>query len=199
MIVYNRPMLTPSIENNSFYDLDFFGIKRSLPISYLSPRLKMANFTILGDIELTEKAGEELEKRLRDKDIIPDCFVGPEVQVVPLVHNLAMRFGHKRYVVLRKQVYGYMRQPLIQQPWNGAPKHTNKLVLNGIDKTYLQGKRVVVVDDVVSTGSTMKMLLKLMKDIQVEVLIQCAIFKQGDRYTDTLLYLSELPLLNAET
>ena len=75
----------------------------------------------------------------------------------------------------------------------------NKLVLNGIDKTYLQGKRVVVVDDVVSTGSTMKMLLKLMKDIQVEVLIQCAIFKQGDRYTDTLLYLSELPLLNAET
>ena len=192
-------MLTPSIENNSFYDLDFFGIKRSLPISYLSPRLKMANFTILGDIELTEKAGEELEKRLRDKDIIPDCFVGPEVQVVPLVHNLAMRFGHKRYVVLRKQVYGYMRQPLIQQPWNGAPKHTNKLVLNGIDKTYLQGKRVVVVDDVVSTGSTMKMLLKLMKDIQVEVLIQCAIFKQGDRYTDTLLYLSELPLLNAET
>jgi adenine phosphoribosyltransferase len=192
-------MLTSSVHNDSFYNLNFFGIKRSLPISYLSPRLKMANFTILGDVELTEKAGEELEKRLRDMNIIPDCFVGPEVQVVPLVHNLATRFGHNRYVILRKQVYGYMREPLIEHPWNGAPKHTNKLVLNGIDKNYLQGKRVVIVDDVVSTGSTMKMLLKLMKEIEAEVLTQCAIFKQGERYTDTLLYLSELPLLNVET
>ena len=178
-----------------YYELDFFGLKRKLPMTLLSPRLAIANFNILGDVELTEKAGEEMEKRLRQKNIVPDCFVGPEVKVVPFVHHMAKRFGQARYVILRKSVRGYMTQPSIEYPWGMAPKHVRKLVLSGHDREYLKGKKVILVDDVVSTGVTMKMLENIMKKIGATVLAHCAIFKQGDRYHESLIYLAQLPLL----
>lgn len=180
----------------NIYQLDFFGLKRSLPITFLSPRLKIANFNILGDVELTEKAGEELQKRLIEKNIKPDCFVGPEIKVVPFVHHMAKRFGHKRYVILRKSVRGYMTNPFIEHPWRTAPKHVKKLVLSGHDQSYLQGKKVVLIDDVVSTGMTMQFLKNLMNKIEVNVLAQCAIFKQGEKYQEDLIYLSSLPIIS---
>lgn len=178
-----------------YYELDFFGLKRKLPITLLSPKLVIANFNILGDVELTEKAGEKMEERLRQENIIPDCFVGPEVKIVPFVHHMAKRFGQPRYVILRKSVKGYMTQPSIEYPWETAPKHARKLVLSGHDREYLKGKKVILVDDVVSTGATIKMLENIMKKIGATVLARCAIFKQGGRYKENLIYLAELPIL----
>jgi adenine phosphoribosyltransferase len=177
------------------YELDFFGLKRKLPISYLSPKLKIANFNILGDVEFTEKAGEVFEKKLREAHILPDYFVGAEVKVVPLIHNLALRFNHKYYVILRKSIKGYMHNPIVQYPWKGAPHHTKKLVLSSSDAEKLRGKKVVILNDVVSTGATMKMLKSMMKKIEADVVCECAIFKQGDRYIDPFMYIAELPIL----
>lgn len=177
------------------YQLNFFGLKRSLPITFLSPRLKIANFNILGDVELTEKAGEELQKKLIERKIKPDCFVGPEIKVVPFVHHMAKRFCHARYVILRKSVRGYMTNPFIEHPWRTAPKHVKKLVMSGHDQNYLQGKKIVLIDDVVSTGVTMEMLAKVMESIGAIVLLKCAIFKQGDYYKKDLVYLATLPLI----
>lgn len=164
-------------------------------MSFLSPRLKIANFSILGDVALTETAGEELEKILRQKNLLPDCFVGPEVKVVPFVHHLAKRFGHKRYVILRKSVKGYMVNPLTEYPRPKAPQHIKKLVLDGRDHDFLKGKKVVLVDDVVSTGVTMRMLESFMEKIGVTVLAKCCIFKQNGNYGEGLISLVELPLL----
>lgn len=180
------------------FELNFFGLKRRLPVTYLSPRLKIANFNILGDVEFTEKAGEELEKKLRQKKLIPDCFVGPEIKIVPFVHHLAKRFGQKRYVILRKSIRGYMINPTVEDPWHQAPKHAKKLVLNGQDKEYLKGQKVVLIDDVVSTGTTMAMLEKLMKKIGATVLAKCAIFKQGETEKGDLIYLAKLPIIKID-
>lgn len=185
--------------NTQFYQLDFYGLQRNLLVSYLSPRHKIANFNILGDVELTEKAGEKLQEELRKRDIFPDCFVGPEVKVVPLIHHMAKRFGHKRYVILRKSVKGYMSSPHIEYPWETAPKHVKKLVIGLSDKEYLIGKKVVLIDDVVSTGATMDLLTKAMQKINAVVTARCSIFKQGDRYSEDLIYLAKLPLMTTNT
>ncbi len=184
--------------NQRFYTLNFFGLVRELPFSFLSPRLKIANFSVLGDVEFTEKAGEELEKILRKRKLFPDCFVGPEVKVVPFVHHMAKRFGHNRYVILRKSVKGYMVDPLIEYPKSKAPQHIKKLVLDGRDRDFLKGKKVVLVDDVVSTGVTMRMLEGLMGKIGVIVLAKCCLFKQNGNYGDELISLAELPLLTLD-
>lgn len=155
----------------------------------------IANFNILGDVELTEKAGEMLQIELQKRRIVPDCFVGPEVKVVPFIHHMAKRFGHKRYVILRKSVKGYMSSPHIEYPWAAAPKHVKKLVMSLPDKEYLIGKKVVLIDDVVSTGATMELLKKTMEKIGALVLARCSIFKQGDRYNGDIISLANLPVL----
>lgn len=178
-----------------FYELDFYGLKRQLPLSYISKNKKIANFNILGDVEFTEKAGEELEKVLRAKNLIPECFVGPEIKIVPFVHHMAKRFGQKRYVILRKSIRGYMINPTVEHPWHKAPKHAKNLVLNGRDQEFLKGKNVILIDDVVSTGTTMEMLESLMEKIGAKVLAKCCLFKQGEDYRGDLIYLAKLPLI----
>lgn len=181
--------------NSQFYQLDFYGLKRNLLVSYLSPKLKIANFNILGDVELTEKAGEKMQLELQKRNILPDCFVGPEVKVVPLIHHMAKRFGHNRYVVLRKSVKGYMSSPHIEYPWETTPKHVKKLVIGLSDREYLANKKVVLIDDVVSTGATMDLLTKAMQKIHAIVVARCSIFKQGERYNEDLIHLAKLPLM----
>lgn len=181
-----------------YFELDFFGLIRKLPLTHISRDKRIANFNILGDIEFTEVAGKELEKKLTAKNIKPDCFVGPEVKVVPFVHHMAKRYRHKRYVILRKSVKGYMTDPTIEYPFPAAPKHIKKMVLGGLDKAYLQGKRVVLLDDVVSTGATMEMLSRLMRKIGVAVIARCAIFKQGNISLSDFFYLAQLPIFDTE-
>lgn len=177
-----------------FFELDYFNIKRRLPLTYISRDKQIATFTIVGDVELTEKSGEELEKILRSKNITPDCFVGPGTNILCFVHHMAKRFHHLRYVILRKSIRNYMTSPEIQLPWRDSPKHVKKLVLNGYDKEFLHDKKVVLIDDVVSTGTTMQMLSELMHKIGARVLAKCAIFKQGDKYKNDLTYLAKLPI-----
>ncbi len=154
-----------------YYALNLCGLTRSLPIVAISPKLKIASFNLLGDGELVEAIAKELEESLRATEF--DYLVGPEVKVVPLLQVLAKRLGKPRYVVLRKNIMGYMTGPL-----TGKTKPT--MVINGPDVLLLKGKKVVIIDDVVTTGQTIGVVSELIKSAGAEVTAVYAILKQGD-------------------
>jgi len=189
-------MVSHHLNHSSTYQLNFLGIKRFLPLQKISRQYKIANFSILGDIELNEKAGEKLEQILRQKKLLCDCFVGPEIKVVPFVHHMAKRFNQKCYVILRKSVRGYMVKPIIYEPLPSSPKHLKKLVLDGRLLPLIKDKKIIIVDDVVSTGATIEACEKLIQKAGGKIIAKAAIFKQGDYYQGDLIYLAKLPICN---
>ncbi|RJR24950.1 adenine phosphoribosyltransferase [Candidatus Microgenomates bacterium] len=175
-----------------FYELDFFGLKRKLPIVSLTPKIKIASISLLGDAELTEVAASLLAEKLKGIDF--DYIVGPEVKVVPLLFALSQKLGKKRYVVCRKSIKGYMLSPEVLKVTNG--KKPEMLVLDGPDAQLLKGKKVIVVDDVVSSGKTITNLEKILLKTGANISLIASIFKQGNQYQGKLLYLSMLPVFS---
>ena len=156
-----------------FYELNLCGLKRKLPFKYIAKNTRFANFNVLGDVELVERISEELAKKL--KVFKPECIVGPEVKVVPVIHELTKKLKIKHYVICRKSIKPYMISPTILKPLSHFPKHTRPLVIDGRDKEFLKGKRVAIIDDVVSTGVTMRMVRKLMDNVGAKVVATAAI------------------------
>ena len=171
-----------------YHVLEICGLTRHLPIVPLGPKLKIASFNLLGDGELVEKVADELAKELKEIDF--DYLVGPEVKVVPLLQALSKKLKKPRYVILRKNIMGYMTKPVIN-------KAKPSLILNGPDAEILREKKVVIVDDVVSTGRTIRVVQEMMKTIDAEVVAAVAVFKQGEKEEEIdvpFSFLGSLPL-----
>ena len=185
--------------DSNFYELKICGLKRKLPLIPISQKTKIASFNILGDTELTQKVALALAKKLKKYNF--DYLVGPEVKVVPLIYELSKRLGHKRYIICRKSVKPYMLAPAILKPLTYFPKHVRPLVIDGVDKNLLAGKKVVIVDDVVSTGVTLRMIKHLMEKIGTEVVATAAVIRQGDAQFDEIenfIYLNEPPIFKKD-
>jgi adenine phosphoribosyltransferase len=180
------------------YAFRICGLIREISLVHNSKNTLLANVTFLGDIELVNCLADKLAAICKDMDV--DYFVCPHVKVTPLVHGVALRLGHKRFVVLRKSVKPYMESPVILRPLPDMPKHVQPLVINGKDATLLKNKKVIVIDDVLSTGITMKMVNRLMKMIGATVVKNVAVVRQGTQreHTDHLLSLYELPIFRVE-
>ncbi|MCL4384330.1 adenine phosphoribosyltransferase [Patescibacteria group bacterium] len=176
-----------------YYSLNFFGLKRNLPIISIAPKIKIASFSLLGDVEMTQKSAEELAKRLQPLNF--DYLVGPEVKVVPLLFALSQELTKKQFIVCRKSVKGYMIAPLIYK--TKLKNKTFMLVLDGPDVARIKNKRVIVVDDVVSSGITVKNLQKFLLASGVNIVAVASIFKQSPQYQDELIYLQELPVFTS--
>lgn len=160
-----------------------------MPIIYISPKLGVASFNLLGDAELVRKTALALSKKVNKIDF--DCLVGPEVKVVPLMQELSNLLKQKRYVVMRKNIMGYMVDPVIS-------KSKPSLVLNGPDAKYLNGKKIIVVDDVVTTGKTVKVIKDFLDEVGAKVVLTVAVIKQGDVLVDSIentFFLAKLPLI----
>ncbi len=171
-----------------YYTLEISGLTRKLPVVALGPNIKIASFNLLGDAELVEKTAKELQKKLRKFEF--NALAGPEVKVVPLLHSLAKKLKHKRYVVGRKKIHGYMTTP---QTLDRKPT----LVLNGPDAKFLKRKKVVVVDDVVSTGRTLKVMNDLIQQSGGEVVANAVVLKQGNNEINNVtnpIFLERLPV-----
>ncbi len=178
-----------------YYKLKIAGLTRRLPLKPVSRHTRIASFNILGDVELVENISKEMTKRLKKIDF--DILVGPEVKVVPLIHDLAKKFNQKNYVIFRKSVKPHMISPIILRPLPYFPKHVRPLVIDGADALLLKGKKAVIIDDVVSTGVTMRMAKKLMENVGAEVVATFAVIKQGDKQFEELenfSFLSEVPV-----
>jgi adenine phosphoribosyltransferase len=174
-----------------YYTLNLCGLERKLPIVSLGPEIKIASFSLLGDREMTEAAAKELAKRLQNTNF--DLLAGPEVKVVPLLHALSQKLNKKRYIVCRKKIHGYMSNP---QTLESHPT----LVLNGPDATLVKSKKIVVVDDVISTGSTLNVVKKLIEQSGGEVVANAVLLRQGKqklKHLSKFIYLGELPLFKS--
>lgn len=171
-----------------FYNLELCGLERRLPIVSLGPKVKIASFNLLGDVEMVKVAAQALVEKLRGLEF--DFLVGPEVKVVPLLQELSTLLGKRRYILCRKNVRGYMVEPSVSRT-------KPQLVLDGPDRGRLQGKKVVVVDDVITTGRTLEVIKALMQEAGAEVVGVATVLKQsGDSggLEKGLIFLGKLPV-----
>ncbi|MGA3291676.1 MAG: phosphoribosyltransferase family protein [Candidatus Microgenomates bacterium] len=172
----------------NYYRLKFKNIVRDLPLVAIASKVRVASVNFLGDTELSEIISREVVKQIKSIDF--DILVGPEVKVVPILHEATRLLGKKKYVVCRKNIHGYMVSPV-------TSKTNPQLVIDGKDADLLKGKRVVILDDVVSSGKTIKAISDLIETTGGKVVKIIAIFKQENLKEDLgkdFLYLSTLPV-----
>ncbi|MFO7859464.1 MAG: phosphoribosyltransferase family protein [Ectothiorhodospiraceae bacterium] len=157
--------------------LDLGAVCRDLPVVAVAPGVHIAVLNILGDTELVEAAATLLAGRLATVDY--DCLVTPEAKSIPLAHALAVRTGAP-YAVLRKSWKTYMGDALCATTESMTTGAEQTLYLDAKDRDLLSGRRVVLVDDVVSTGSTIHAMADLMAQAGAEVVLRAAICTEGD-------------------
>ncbi len=175
------------------YPIEIAGVRRELPIVQVGPDVAVALLNLLGDTELTEAAAEALARHLPKE---AEVLVTPEVKAVPLAHALS-RITGRPYVVARKTEKPYMINPVSRQVLSITTGKPQLLVLDGADIPLIRGRKVAIVDDVVSTGSTLAGLRSLLESVGGEVVAVLAVFTEGTPRQDVIA-LGHLPLFKPE-
>ena len=175
-----------------FLDIEICGLTRKFPIVSMGPKLRVASVSLLGDVELAEVVSQHLAKRIAKWH--PQVLVGPETKVVPLLQKISEIMHLPRYVVCRKGIQAYMIDPLVVEPREIRTSRVKAMAIDGRDGQYLQGKRTVVIDDVVFTGGSFGMVRQLLDMAGAEYAGMAAVFKQGDKFPQSYEYLQELPV-----
>jgi adenine phosphoribosyltransferase len=160
------------------YSIEIAGLKRELRLFEIKPGLRIAILNILGDTELVQACARELGKQL--KDLKFDVLVTAEAKSIPLAYALAAEMK-KPYVVLRKTYKPYMGEALKAETLSITTGQPQILVLDEKDRELMKGKDVVLVDDVISTGSTLQGMHMIMEKAGAKVVGEAAILTEGDR------------------
>jgi adenine phosphoribosyltransferase len=163
--------------NRPTYPVEIGGVKRELTLFEVAPGLKIAVLNILGDTEFVQAAAAELAKKLAALQY--DILVTAEAKSIPLVYALSLATG-KSHVVLRKAYKPYMGAALSAETLSITTGRPQMLYLDEKDHDLLQGKAVVILDDVISTGSTLNGMRLLMEKAGAKVVGEAAIFTEGD-------------------
>jgi adenine/guanine phosphoribosyltransferase-like PRPP-binding protein len=174
------------------YEVTIEGVKRDLPLFEVAPQLRIAVFNLLGDTEIVEAAASGLARRLAE--VPADLLVTAETKSVPLVYELARRMGLP-WVVLRKQFKPYMGETVSAETVSITTGHPQTLYLDEKDRALVEGRRAVLVDDVISTGSTLEGMRSVVRGAGGEIAAEAAVFTEGDaRETEGIVALGHLPL-----
>lgn len=174
------------------YSVEIAGLKRDLHLFEIKPGLKIAILNILGDTELVQACAQELSEKL--KDIQYDVLVTAEAKSIPLAHALSVE-TKKPYVVLRKAYKPYMGAALKAETLSITTGQPQILFLDEKDIGMIKGRKVVVVDDVISTGSTLQGMRMILEKAGASVVAEAAIFTEGDRAQwENIIALGHLPL-----
>jgi adenine phosphoribosyltransferase len=159
------------------YTVNIAGLKRDLSLFEVAPGLRIAVLNILGDTELVQACAKALAKKLASIDY--DVLITAEAKSIPVVYAMSVETG-KKYIVLRKVYKPYMGAALSAETHSittGAPQ---MLFLDEKDQDILRGKKAIILDDVVSTGSTLSGMRLLMERAGADVVAEAAIFTEGD-------------------
>jgi adenine phosphoribosyltransferase len=174
------------------YAITIAGLQRHLRLFEIKPGLRIAILNILGDTELVQACARELGRRL--KDVKFDVLVTAEAKSIPLAHALSAELG-KPYVILRKTYKPYMGDALRAETLSITTGQPQLLVLDEKDRDVLRGKAVVILDDVISTGSTLQGMRMIIERAGATIAREAAILTEGERSKwEQIISLGHLPL-----
>ena len=177
------------------YPITIAGVKRELPLCPLNDELKIAAFVIFGDVELTCACAKELIKMAPEHDVM----ITSESKGIPLIFEMARQMGVNKYILARKMQKLYMSDVFACEVNSITTAKKQVLYLDGNDAEYMKGKRVLIVDDVISTGESLRAIEVLVERAGGIVVGKMAILAEGDaKDRDDIKYLEPLPLFRAD-
>ena len=177
------------------YEMDIAGLKRDLPLCKVSEELYIGAFVMFGDVELTVHCAGELLKRAPEYDYL----IAPEAKAIPLLYEMARQSGANKYFLARKGVKAYMSEPFEVNVKSITTANVQRLVLDKNDAYMMKGKRMLILDDVISTGESMKAMEELVERAGGIVAGKMAVLAEGDAIDrDDIIVLAPLPLFNPD-
>jgi len=186
-------------EGQEFYEITIAGLRRKLPVVPITDSLWIAAFVLWGDVEMTNVCAQRIADRLRPFRF--EYLVSVEAKALPLAHMIATYLSDPAagrffpYVVCRKSVKGYMKSPLTVEVKSITTAAAQTLVLDGNEAARLRGARVAVVDDVVSTGGSLRAVDELLRRVDARVVVRATVLLEEGGYQDPeLITLGTLPV-----
>ena len=177
------------------YKINVAGVERDLPLCPISDSLNIAAFVLFGDVELTEKCAEALYAKAPEHDVM----ITAESKGIPLIHAMCRISGKNRYVLARKSVKLYMKDIVKCETQSITTAASQTLYIDGDDAEFMKGKRVLIVDDVISTGGSLASLENLVKQSGGEIVGKMTILAEGDAIgRKDITYLEPLPLFDKD-
>ncbi|WP_102411258.1 phosphoribosyltransferase family protein [Beduinella massiliensis] len=171
------------------------GVERDLPLCKVDDTLSIGAFVIFGDVELTVACARELLKLAPEYDYM----ITAESKGIPLVYEMARQSGQNKYLLARKSAKLYMRDVFSVEVRSITTDHVQRLYLDGEDAALIKGKRILIVDDVISTGESLHAVEELVRQAGGEVVGRMAILAEGDAQgRKDIRFLEPLPLFNPD-
>ena len=177
------------------YRLKVAGIERDLPLCPITDTLNIAAFILFGDVELTEKCAEALIAKAPEHDVI----LTAESKGIPLAYEMCRLSGKNRYVLARKSVKLYMKDVVKCETQSITTAAKQTLYIDGDDAEYIKGKKVLIVDDVISTGGSLISLENLVKEAGGNIVGKMTVLAEGEAADrNDIIFLEKLPLFDNE-
>ena len=178
-----------------YYKMNIAGLERHLPICKVTDDLYIAGFVIFGDPELTTACAKKLLENAPEYDYL----ITAEAKGIPLVHEMARLQNNQKYMLARKGAKLYMTNVLSSTVRSITTAKEQTLYLDGADAELMRGKKILIVDDVISTGESLRALEALIERAGGNIVGKMCILAEGDAIErDDLYYIEELPLFNAD-
>lgn len=177
------------------YEIDIAGLKRQLQLCPVNEDLYIAAFVIFGDVELTVHCAQELLRRAPEYDYI----IAPEAKSIPLIYEMARQSGAENYFIARKTAKAYMSGVFETDVKTITTEGVQKLIIDTADADRIRGKRVLIIDDVISTGGALRAVETLVEQAGGIVAGKMSILAEGAACArDDIIYLAKLPLFNPD-
>ena len=175
---------------DKYYEITIAGLKRKLSLFSVNDKMDIAAFILFGDVEITVASATELLKKVHDFDVIAT----PEAKSIPLAYEMSKQSG-KPYVVARKGLKVYMRDPISVTVNSITTTHEQKLFFGKDEIDIMNGKKVLILDDVISTGESLSAMQELVMKTGAEIADCCAVLAEGDASKrNDIVFLEPLPL-----